>query len=214
MQLFTVGKVGVTLDSIVHKLEKRKSGDVKVLELKCRIAPFTAQHAAAMAGDVKPALFRLTNAEPRSSVGELVFFVPPAVPVVRQNITVYATPDTDKPKIRLGGVRITRIRARTTKGAQGYVLTFSATFSEDEKQLIYCNAWRTNMAFLSFEAAEPGLDYLDEPEAGDDDGEGEPDGPTRPAPMFEDPRDDEPPAESPDRANRKPISHARGKKGR
>jgi len=124
MKLFSVGKVGVTLDHIVHKLEKRKDGDVKVLELKCRVQPLSTQIALA--------------------IDEVV------------------------------------------KGAGGYVLTFSATFSQDDKQLSYAEGWRTEMRFITTEEAEPSLEFADPEPAEDEDDET----PERPAPMFEDPRDE------------------------
>lgn len=213
MKLFSVGKIGVTLDHIVHKLEKRKDGEVKVIELKCRVAPLTPLIASAVDEIVKAALFKRTSGEPHAYVKEFLFLLP----IDRQQVYIFASPDTVKPSILFDQVKVSNLRARTEKGAIGYALTFSLTFSQDDSQLSYSEAWRTQMRFISVEESEPSLDFADADEVEDDDDET----PSRPAPMFDDPRDAPQPqsvgaaaAKKKDRAQHKPISHAkkRGKK--
>lgn len=48
MKLFETGKTQMYLDAILHKNERRKGGEAKVVELVLRIQPFTSQLALAM----------------------------------------------------------------------------------------------------------------------------------------------------------------------
>lgn len=209
MKLFSVGKIGVTLDHIIHKMEKRKDGDVKVIELKCRIFPFSSQIALAIDEIVKTALFKRTSGEPHAHVKEFVFLLP----IERQQVYIFASPDTEKASILFDQVKVSHLRARTEKGAGGYALTFSLTFSQDDKQLAYAESWRTEMRFLSTEESEPSLDFMDN----DTDEPDEEVAPAeRPEPMFTDERDGElvGAVAGVDRAQHKAHTHSkkRGKK--
>lgn len=185
MNLFTVSKIPVYCEGITHRIERRKSGDTKVVDLTLKIAPFTAQLATALNQDeygfVKRTLFKMASGDPVVDL-RAVEFLPPGD---RQRLTCFAAPDTDAASICLDQVRITKIRARSSKDAQGWTLYIGVSFGPlDKNELEYVNRFYTSQAFITWEEAEPSLEFTDD-EATDDE---PPVGlaPGRPAPMFDD----------------------------
>ena len=163
--LFSTGKVGVFLEAITHKMEKRKGGEAKVIALRCRIHPFTVQHALAINDVVRGSLFKRSGAgDPLAHVRGVEF----ALPLERQNVDVYASPDTSEPTIRFEQVKVSHLQAKTEKGSDGYACSFLLTFGPVTKnELEFVEAWRTSQRFLSFEQSEPDLGF-DLPSSQDD----------------------------------------------
>lgn len=167
MKLFSTGKTGVFLESLDHRVEKRKSGETKVAVLGCAVRPLTVQLAAAVDEVIRGALFRRTgDAAPQPFVRALEFHLP----IERQDVTVFASPDTVKPSILFQQVKIERLKARIDKDSTAYTLTFKAVFGPcAAKELAYLEDWLNTQRFLSFEMSEPDLDYEEgSPDADDE----------------------------------------------
>lgn len=163
MKLFTVGKIPMYCESITHRLERRKDHDVKVVDLTLKIEPFNAQLAAAMDQDeygfVKRVLFKLADGEPNVDL-RVVEFRPPGE---RQNLICYATPDSPEASIGLVHAKVTKIRARGSKDAQGWTFYVRVSIGPLSKtELEYVNAWYTEQRFVVWEAAEPSLEFEDD----------------------------------------------------
>ncbi len=183
MKLFSVTKVGVFLDTIKHHNETRKSGDTKVITLTCHVDPFDHKLALAMADVVRNTLFKLQHPDPQPHIRRCDF----ALGVDRQQLEVFASSDTQKASIALDQVKVSRIYVRASKDRNGYVCVFDATFGPVGKtELAYVEAWRGTQRSVTFEAAEPNLDFEEERRDDDEDDEAEDTGQrTLPAPEFE-----------------------------
>jgi hypothetical protein len=190
-RLFTVPKIGLFLDSYAPSIEKRKGGEeVKILTLTLRLQPFDSKLAAAIddglsndAG-VKTALFKLTNGEPKPHLRRIDFNL--ACP--RQNLVIFASSDTVQSRITLEHAKISGTYARTQKDINGYAFVFKAALGPVGRgEQEYIHEWLLGQRFVTFEEAEPSINFEDE--QGDPDQE--PDGGGRPEPMF---GDDEPAA--------------------
>lgn len=184
MRLFTIGKIPLFCDGIGHRLEKRKGGDeVKVVDLTLRIQPFTAQLAAALDPDgygfIKRMLFKATSGDPISDLRSVEF----RVPGDSQKLIVFASNDTTEPSIAFDQVKVTKVRARTEKGVDGWALIVGVTFGPvGRAELEYVNEWYTGQRCVTWDEGEPFLDF----EPGDDE-DPEADKPVqRVAPMWDD----------------------------
>lgn len=205
MKLFETGKIGCFLDVITHATEARREDEVKIVTLALRVQPFTAQMASAMADAVRPTLFRLNDGEPKDSLKRVDF----ALGVPRQNLTVFAAPDTAEPSIAFLQAKIAAVYARTEKGVRGYGLVVKVSFGPvGRTELEYIQDWHLGQRFVSFEEAEPAL--FDDADAEDDDD----DAPAAPgphaAPMFDDAGNETPAALA---ANR-PLHSHQSRRGR
>lgn len=150
-RLFSVAKVGCYCEAITHSTERRKDGEQKVIQLTLRVDPFDAKLASAVDPLVRQTLFKLGNADPQGHVRKVSF----GLGTPRQQLTVWATPDSPKASIALDHVRIADLYARTSKDARGYVCVFKAIFGPvNAKELEYVEAWRNTMAFVTFAEAE------------------------------------------------------------
>lgn len=204
MRLFEVGKVGLFLDTITHATEAREGDTVKIVTLVLRVQPFDAQLAASMVDGVKPTLFTLNSGEPKEALRRVDF----TLGVPRQNLIVFAAPDTSEPSIALSQVKISGTYARTEKGVRGYGFVFKASFGPlGRAELEYIQDWHLTQRFVTFEEAEPGLfeeaeDVVDE-EAPVEDG-------PHAAPMFDDAGNETPAALA---ANR-PLHSHQSRRGR
>lgn len=183
MNLFTLGKIPMYCEGITHRLERRKDRDVKVVDLALKIEPFSPQLAGALDPTdyafVKRTLFKMGDASPTLDLRAVEF----RLPAERQKIRCYASPDTERASICIDQVKVTKLRARSSKDANGWVFYVNVSFGPlDKTELEYVNAFYTEQRFISWEAAQPSLE-LDEPTpAADPD-----DSPrTRPTPMFDD----------------------------
>lgn len=209
-RLFETGKIGSYLDSITHKLETRKDHDVKITELTLRVQPFDAKLASAMSAEVRSELFKLNHPDPKPILKRVDF----ALGVPRQQLQVFAAPDTSKASIVIDQVKVSGIYARTSKDSQGYTLVLKASFGPCSKEeLEYVNDWFLGQRFVTFLEAEPSLDL----DAGDPDEDDETPAATRPAPMFETEADGRPleaaaTGEAQEPARQLPRRHADGPK--
>lgn len=160
MKLFGVAKVGLFCDGVAHSLEKRRGEDVKVLTLTLRVAPFDAKLASAVGDDntVRQALFNTNNIDPKPFVRRVDF----ALGCERQNLHVFAAPDTERATLTLDQVRITGTYARAQKDRNGFDFVLKATFGPAGRdELEFVQGWLLTQKFVTFEEAEPGL-LLDE----------------------------------------------------
>lgn len=192
MDLFTVAKIPMYCESIAHRMEKRKDHDVKVVDLALKIQPFTPQLAAALNQDeygfVKRTLFKMSNGDPTVDLRS-VEFRPPSD---RQDLLCFAAPDINNKSISLTHAKITKIRARSSKDANGWVLYVNVSFGPlSKEELMWVNDFYTAQSFITFRESEPSLEFTDD----DSDADAEPDGGGRPAPMFDDDAADSMPVE-------------------
>lgn len=155
-------KVGIFLDAVAPGTEKRKSGETKIVTLSCRVEPFTADLATAIDDGVhakhqiKPLLYNMTDAEPKSIVERLAV----RLGCPRQRVLLFASSDTVKASLALQDVRVGGITVRTSKDANGYVLTFRASFGPVGKtELEYLHDWYLGQRFAVFSQAEPSLEF-------------------------------------------------------
>lgn len=168
MKLFDVNKVGVFCDAIKHHNEPRKSGDTKVITLTCRVDPFDSKLAVALSEDVRRTLFKLNHPDPQPHIRRADF----TLGVERQQLLVFASSDTPMESIAFDHVKISRLYVRTKKDANGFVLVFDATFGPvGDRELAYVEAWRGTQRSITFEAAEPNLDFEEDGEQDDEDDE-------------------------------------------
>jgi hypothetical protein len=171
-----------------HRLETRKDGnEVKVIDLTLRVQPFTAQLASALDPDyygfVKRHLFALGDGSPITDLKAAEF----RSTSDRQLLTVFASPDTSKASIAFDQVKIGKVRARTEKGIDGWTLVIKASFGPvGRAELESVNAWYTEQRFVTFEEAEPSLEFAEEGKGDDDDDDDEDQPAAREAPMFDD----------------------------
>lgn len=193
MRFFDVGKVGCFLDTITHGTEARHDTEVKIVTLVLRVQPFDATLANAMSNGVRATLFTLNHSEPKDHLRRVEF----ALGVPRQNLHVFAAPDTAQASMRFEQAKIVSTYARTQKDIRGYALVFRVSFGPCGRQdLEYIQDWHLGQRFVTFEEAEPGM-FDDTAEATEDD---EPEAAALPAPMFDDPRDQ--PAQAPAKRGR------------
>lgn len=220
-RLFSVPKVGLFLDSYRPAIEKRRGEETKVLQLTLRVQPFDAKLATAIDdgvgedSNVRATLFKLGHPDPKPHLDRVDF----ALGCPRQNLTIYASPDTQDARIQLQQVKIAGTYARTEKGINDYGFVFKATFGpvgRDEQE--YIHEWYLSQRFVSFEEAEPLMEFEDDGDAdlveADEKAREVIDGRSRPAPMWEDGDEQPAPKSKPKRdgVNRKLHSHAAGKK--
>lgn len=177
-RMFDTGKIGVFLDSIQHSTENRRGTDTKIIVLGLRVDPFDAKLALVLDSRLRDSLFALSDVSPRGHIKR----IDAALGILRQNLHIFATPETEAATMALLQVGIAGVSAKVHKDRNEFVLTFKASFGPASKQeLEFVEGWRGNQKFITFERAEPSLDF-DEP--GDED-EAEPVA-TRPAPMWDD----------------------------
>jgi len=164
MELFTVGKIGCYLDAITHRLDKRKGvgDDVKIIDLKLRIQPFTAQMAAALDPSlyafVRRMLFRQGDGAPLTDY-KAIEFKPPS-DRDRQLLTVFASPDTTQASIAFHECKVGKLIARGQKNVDGWALIVRVNFGPvDKAELEYVNDWYTEQRFVTFKPAHPSLDF-------------------------------------------------------
>lgn len=160
MQLFTAGKIPMYCEGITHRLEKRKDSEVKVVDLALKIEPFNAQLAAALDQDeygfVKRTLFKMNDGDPTTDLRAVEF----RTPGDRQQLHCYASPDSPEASIMFDHVKVTRLRARCSKEATGWVFSVHVSFGPvDKTELEAVNEWYTGMKWVRFEEAEPSFAF-------------------------------------------------------
>lgn len=186
-KLFSVAKVPIFLDAMKLAKEKRREETVVVVNCTFRVHPFDAKLATSiddgLNAGVRGLLFKLGSVEPKVAIESLEL----NLDCPRQNMEMFAAPDTDESSIVFLQVKITKPKATEHKDVSGFALTFHGTFGAvDRDTLMYLNGWFGTQRFVTFEPSQPDLQFSDE-EVEDED-EGDPD---LQSPMF----DDEPDAE-------------------
>lgn len=166
MKLFDLAKIGCYCEGIAHSLEKRRGEDVKVLTLTLKVAPFSSTHATAMPDGVKATLFNLNSGDPKENLRRVDF----ALGVERQQLHAFASPDTSEATFMLDQVRIHGTYARVQKDRNGFDFLFKCTFGPiGRDELEWVQAWLLTQKFVTFEAAEPSLEF-EAAEPDEDDG--------------------------------------------
>jgi len=185
-RLFSVPKIGLYLDGFAPGLEKRRDESVKIIKATFRLQPFDAKLATAIDdglsdnSGVRAALFKLSSVEPKPHIERLNF----GLSCPRQNMEVFASPDTDESRIALLQVKIGSVYARTQKDLDGYAFVFSGSFGPlDRATLEFLQHWYTSQQFVTFTESEPSLEFSDE--VSEDDEDDEPFA-NRTPPMFDD----------------------------
>lgn len=221
-RLFNVSKVGLFCDSYVPGMEKRKgNNEVKVLTLTLRVQPFDAKLAGAIDdgigedSNVRATLFRLNNPEPKPHLQRVNF----TLGCPRQNLIIFASPDTTDSRIALGQVKIAGTYARTEKNVNGYAFVFKASYGpagRTEQEFIH--EWMLSQRFVTFEESEPSLEFesdgADEDDLTDADEKAR-EVAARPEPMWDDePEPARPAKKKAESVNRKLHSHATKKTAR
>lgn len=216
-RLFSTGKTPVFVDSYAPGVEKRRGEEVSILKVKMRVQPFDAKLASALDdgvgedSNIKATVFNLSTGEPKKRFSRHDF----ALDLERQNLEIFATPDTEVSRIALNQCRVSGTYVRTQKDTNGLALVFVASLGpvgRDELELIH--SLHRRQTFVTFHQGEPILDVeVDDDEDSEND-EAEELGTERPAPMLDDPRDQ--PAEGQTArevgSRRKLHSHQAGKK--
>lgn len=162
--LFSVAKVQTFCDTITHSTEERRGETVKIVELSLRVQPFDAKLATALddgtkadAG-IRSLLFSLSTGDPKPHVRK----VDVALGVPRQQMLIYASPDTVNESIALDQVKISSTYARTQKDISGYAFCFRASFGPLGKtELEFIQSWHLTNRFITFREAEKSLNFGD-----------------------------------------------------
>lgn len=186
--LFSVPKVGIFLDSFKPAREKRRDETVTVINATFRVHPFDSKLATSiddgLDAGVRALLFKLNSAEPKAIIGGLDL----NLDCPRQNMEMFASPDTDESRIVFLQVKITKPKAVEHKDVAGFALTFHGTFGPvDRDTLEYLQAWYGTQRFVNFTEAEPMLELSEE--AGEVDENEAPEPPMKA--IFEDHDDEE-----------------------
>lgn len=194
-KLFSVPKVGIFLDTFQPGTEKRRGETVSVIKATFRVQPFDAKLATSIDdglddnSGVRASLFKLSSVEPKPHIERLNF----SLSCPRQNMEMFASPDTDESRIAFLQVRIGGTYARVQKDVNGFAFVFTGTFGPvDRDTLHYLQGWYGTQRFVNFAQAEPSLKFSDEERDDDADEPGEPD---LMPPMWEDDEDEQPESE-------------------
>jgi len=105
----------------------------------------------------------------------------------RQNLHIFASPDTEEARLMLDQCRISGTCARTEKNVNGYAFVFKASYGPvGRTEQEYIHEWMLTQPFVTFEESEPSLEF--EEDGGDDSDEltDADEKARRPAPMWED----------------------------
>lgn len=213
--LFKSGRVGCFVDTYSPAIEKRRSEETSVLTVKFRVQPFDAKLATLLddgVGDdsnIKATVFNLSTAEPKPNFTRHDF----KLGLARQNMHLFASPDTEDARVMLPQAKITGTFVRSQKDNNALALIFKATFGpvgRDELELIH--SLHRSQTFIRFEESEPLFEVEADVEEADAEVQQPIDGRV---PMW----DDAPPAPSSakpatERANRPLHSHQAKKKTR
>lgn len=191
--LFSVPKIGLFVDTYHPVKEKRRDEEVMCIRIKFRVQPFDAKLATSidegLDGGVRALLFKLNNPEPKPAIASLKL----NLDCPRQNIELFASPDTDESRMVLLQTKITGTYARDQKDVAGFAFCFEGTHGPvDRSTLEYVHSLVGKQVFGTFVESEPDLAFSSEEVEDDGDDAGDPDVPSS---MFVD-GDDEPEPES------------------
>lgn len=214
-RLFSVAKVGVFVDDYGPAIEKRDGEETKVIQMKLRVQPFDAKLAAALdegvGGDsnIRATVFSLNTGDPKPNFSRHDFHLN----LERQNLELFASPDTEVARIVFHQAKISGTYVREQKDMNAMALCFKATFGPvGRDELEYVHSLHRSQTFITFHESEPMLAHVEEVEDRADENDVAEE---RPAPMFDDPRDqaEEPPTAREVGARRKLHTGRAGKKG-
>ena len=168
-KLFEVGKIGAFLDAITHGSEKRPNdGRTKIVTCTLRVDPFDVTHALALDQRVRDTLYSLSTSEKRAHLRRAEF----ALGISRQNIHIFAAPDTAQASRVITQVAVKDFVAKIDKDKNHFSLTFKIAFGPvDRDELALIEDWRTTQRFLTFEEAEPSLAFDTDDDTQTDDDE-------------------------------------------
>jgi hypothetical protein len=170
IRFFNQPKIRCYLDGFSPGEEKRRGEATKVIKMSLRVQPFDAKLAVSidegLAGEssVRSQLFSLQTAEPRPMIDRLNM----KLSVPRQTLRLFMAPDQETCRVALSQVRIHGAYARTQKDQGGFAFCFKGTFGpvgRDELELL--QLWYLNTMFVTFEEAEPSMEF-DPIEPGED----------------------------------------------
>jgi hypothetical protein len=168
--LFKSGKIGCFVDTYSPAIEKRRGEETSVLTLRLRVQPFDAKLATLLddgVGDtsnIKATVFNLSTAEPKPNFTRHDF----RLGLVRQNLHIFASPDTEDARVMLPQAKISGTFVRSQKDNNALALIFKASFGpvgRDELELIH--SLHRSQTFIRFEESEPLFEVEDD---GADDG--------------------------------------------
>lgn len=189
-RLFSVSKVGVFFDSYSPAVEKRRGGEVSVLQVRMRVEPFDAKLASSLddgvGGDsnIKATVFSLNTGDPKANFTRHDF----RLGLPRQTVEIFATPDTETCRVALAQGKVSATYVRSEKDTNALALALKFTFGpvgRDELELIH--QLHRQQAWLTFSESEPMFDEeLDDDGDPDDEDADADEKARRPAPMFDD----------------------------
>jgi hypothetical protein len=155
-RLFDVAKVGCFLDTIQHSTEDRRGEATKIVVLTLRVDPLDAKLALALDERVRQTLFNLSSAEPHKHIRRVEF----ALGIPRQNLEVFASPDTAQATIAFLQVEAKSVKVRIDKDKNHYSLICKVSFGPiGPDELAYIEEWRNTQRFVTFRQAEPSMDF-------------------------------------------------------
>jgi hypothetical protein len=156
MRFFDNDGIGCYCDDIGHRLEKTKDGkEIKIVDLTLRVQPFTPELAVALDPDVRALLFTLSDATPKPKLKAVHF----ALTVPRQQLAIAPLPEIADGLVLYDCV-VTRVRARTEKGVDGFALVFHVAYGPaSPRELEYVCDWLTQQRFVTFQPQQPALDF-------------------------------------------------------
>lgn len=172
-RLFNVGKVGVLLDGAKWGIEKRRGEVVTVLLLDCRVQPFDNKLASALdsgIGDksnVKRVIFNMNTGDPVANFTGHEF----TVSIPRQNLEVFATPDTEAASLMIPHVKVRGGFAVKAHGDNPNALTlsFKMVFGPcSAHEFMFVNGWFRGQRFVTFSEAEASLAFQETVEDDDE----------------------------------------------
>lgn len=156
-RMFQTEKIGLYLDDIRHRKVSAKGGDgeMAMMDLSFRVQPLSPELAGELDDRVRRTLFRLTDGEPVPHVGAIGFKL--AVP--QQDLAVFTTPETKRPKFHLSRCDISKvIKARADADMPGFVLTFRVSYAHPTRdELQYFHEGLYKQHFCSFIVTDPSL---------------------------------------------------------
>lgn len=170
-KLFKSGKVGCFVDTYSPGIEKRRSEETSILTIKFRVQPFDAKLATLLddgVGDdsnIKATVFNLSTAEPKPNFTRHDF----KLGLARQNMHLFASPDTEDARVMLPQVKITGTFVRSQKDNNALALIFKASFGpvgRDELELIH--SLHRSQTFIKFEESEPLFEVEEDGDEGTD----------------------------------------------
>jgi hypothetical protein len=119
------------------------------------VQPFTPELAVSLDPDVRALLFSMSDATPKPKLKAVHF----QIPVPRQQVTIAPLPELPD-RLVLCDCEVTRLRARTEKGVDGFALIFHVAYGPaSPSELEYVCDWLTGQRFVTFQPQQPALDF-------------------------------------------------------